>query len=297
MTNASDKQPQVLIFGLGYTGRAVAQALVDSGWQVSGTGRTAPDWPGVRGIVFDSDTRSELRDAIINADVIISSIPPGQDGFDPVLEAFPGFENICEAKAVIYLSATSVYGDRKGQWVFEDESPRPQTRRGKARAEAELRWLETGLPVYILRLAGIYGPDDYGQGRSAFNKMERAVIKPGHVVNRIHVEDIAALALKITRRASAGLAPGLYNVADGQPAPPQDVVDLAAEMAGAPWPRRVDWTDTELSKMARSFYAETKRVDISKAKRVFGWTPKFTDYRLGLSDIWARRQAIESEDG
>jgi nucleoside-diphosphate-sugar epimerase len=263
---------------LGFTGRAIAQRLLAQGWRVSGTGRAAPEMEGVRGISFDGAVSAALSKAVAKADVIVSAIPPAREVSDPVLEALPELALTCRARAVIYLSATSVYGNRDGQWVFEEEAPRPQTERGRARAEAELRWLETGLPVHVLRLAGIYGP-----GRSAFEKMERAVIKPDHVVNRIHVEDIADLISRIAAKP----APGIYNVADGHPAPPQDVVKLAAQIADAPPPREVAWTDPELSAMARSFYGETKRVDISKVAATFGWAPRYTDYRAGLAQIFA----------
>ena len=266
-----------LIFGLGFTGEAIARELLGAGWAVAGTGRTRPAVDGVRGLVFDGEMSAEIAEAVGAAGLLVSSVPPGPDGSDPVLEAVPDISERFRGSAVVYLSATSVYGDRGGAWVNEGDMPTPRTRRGRARAEAELRWLETGLPVHVLRLAGIYGP-----GRSAFDKMERAVIKPDHVVNRIHVEDIARLVLSV----AAAPAPGLYNVADGHPAPPQDVVRLAAEMAGAPQPREVAWTAPELSRMARSFYAETKRVDTARVRAAFGWSPRYPDYRAGLRQIW-----------
>ena len=166
--------------------------------------------------------------------------------------------------------------------MFEGEVPRPETARGRRRAEAELRWLETGLPVHVLRLAGIYGP-----GRSPFDKVDRAVVKPGHVVNRIHVDDIAELVARVAENPE----PGIYNVADGHPAPPDEVVRFAAELVGAPEPREVSWTDPSLSAMARSFYGETKRVSIEKAQRVFGWKPRSATYREGL------RAVLQAERG
>jgi len=93
------------------------------------------------------------------------------------------------ARWIAYLSATSVYGDRSGQWAYEGEAPTPGLKRGQARADAELAWIETIWPVHIFRLAGIYGP-----GRAPFDKLRqkkaRTILKDGHVVNRIHVDDI-----------------------------------------------------------------------------------------------------------
>ena len=67
-----------------------------------------------------------------------------------------------------YLSSTSVYGNKNGQWVFEDELLYPSTSRGKERLNAEIQWLEIGAPVHIFRLAGIYGPS-----RNNFQKIKK----------------------------------------------------------------------------------------------------------------------------
>lgn len=288
MTDASrEARPSALILGLGYTGRTIARDLLAQGWRVTGTGRDRPNATsgpaGVETLVFHTETGEgfeAVRERAAKCDLLISSVPPLPSGADPVLTGLPGLRT--HARAVIYLSATSVYGDRGGDWVFEAETPRPLSYRGRARVEAELRWLETGWPVHVLRLAGIYGP-----GRSAFSKLDRAVVKPDHVVNRIHVDDIAALVSAIAH----GPRPGIYNVADGHPAPPDEVVRFAAGLAGAPAPREVAWTDPGLSAMARSFYAETKRVDASRARAAFGWEPRFGDYRSGLRAVWEAERA------
>ncbi len=44
--------------------------------------------------------------------------------------------------------------------------------------------------------------------------------------------------------------------------------------------------------MARSFYAENRRVANGKAKRVLGWTPAFADYRAGLRALSAMTSPI-----
>ena len=268
MTKASHKQ--ALIFGLGFSGRAIAERLRVAGWEVVGTTRGGE----AQALRFDGTTSLRLETVAEDAALVVSCVPPGRDGSDPVLGAFPaGFPS---ARAVVYLSATSVYGDRKGQWAFEGEPPTPSLRRGFARAEAELRWLETGGPVHILRCAGIYGP-----WRSVLDKLDRAVVREGHVVNRIHVDDLAELVARIAEAP----VPSIYNVADGNPESPEVVVDFAAGLAGQPTPPRVCWRDPSLSEMARSFYSETKRVDIGRARRTFGWEPRYPSYREGLQKV------------
>ena len=81
------------------------------------------------------------------------------------------------------------------------------------------RGWRAGCRCDVFRLAGIYGP-----GRSAFDKLREGraqrVVKPGQVFSRIHVDDIAAA---LRRRRWRGRTPGrAYNVADDEPAPPQD---------------------------------------------------------------------------
>ncbi|CAM3745718.1 SDR family oxidoreductase [Litorimonas haliclonae] len=275
-----------LLLGVGYVASRLAPTLVRQGYDVLGTTRSNDptgelEKCGITPIVIKNLNEPELRDAFEQADLILSSISPKKlsdvNGFyDPVLQGLNQAK--INAKWVGYLSATSVYGNRAGQWAFEGESPTPSLKRGRARAEAEMEWLETLWPVHIFRLAGIYGP-----GRAPFEKLKtgdaRAVIKEGHVVNRIHVDDIVSAVMA---SIAAPSPQRIYNIADGHPAPPQDVLDYAAKLIGAKKPPRVGMDDESVSKMARSFYSETKRVDISRAKRELDWSPKYRDYKDGL---------------
>jgi len=193
MTTRINKRTALLI-GAGYTARALVPALLARGIRVVVTTRNGTcDLEGVRCLTFDGTASPELGQAFKAADIILSSIPPDRGtGEDAALRAFGHLET--KASWIGYLSATSVYGDRDGGWAFEAEWPTPGLGRGRHRAEAELGWLETGWPAHIFRLAGIYGP-----GRLPFAKLRngtaRAVIKSGHIVNRIHVADIVSVVL------------------------------------------------------------------------------------------------------
>lgn len=221
-----------------------------------------------------------MRQAFKQATHILVSIPPGKAG-DPTLAALDGTPT--QAQWIGYLSATSIYGDRKGGWAFEGEAPTPGIARGQRRADAELAWIEAYPQTQIFRLAGIYGP-----GRSPFARLRdgtaRIVDAPDHVVNRIHVDDIIS-ALHLSFAApSAG---EILNLADGHPAAPGEVLDYAAKISGLPPAPRVDLYDPSVSDMARSFYAESKSVAINRAQTRLGWSPKYADYRAGLDAIWA----------
>ncbi|WP_260349055.1 SDR family oxidoreductase, partial [Alloyangia mangrovi] len=183
-----------------------------------------------------------------------------------------------------YLSTTGVYGDHGGDWVDEDTPLTPTTARGKARAEAEAAWQAIdGLPLHIFRLAGIYGP-----GRGPFEKVRqgtaRRIVKPGQVFSRIHVEDIAQVLEASIRHPRPG---AIYNLCDDDPAPPEEVLQHAAELLDLPPPPEVAFDAAEMSPMARSFYAENKRVRNDRIKDELGVTLLYPDYRAGLAALLA----------
>jgi hypothetical protein len=74
----------------------------------------------------------------------------------------------------------------------------------------------------------------------------------------------------------------VFNVTDDEPAPPQDVSAFAAELLGMTPPPLVPWDQANLSPMARSFYAENKRVHNTRMKDVLGVRLLYPTYREGL---------------
>lgn len=283
-SQSHNKTPKALLLGAGYCAKAMITPLCARGYEVLATTRSPEKAAGLKTlgvtpIIYNGHFNKAVQESLDSADLILSSIPPNDNG-DPFLSSLPRpFSKLApNASWIGYLSATSVYGDRQGQWVFEDELLRPLTRRGKNRAAAELDWLETDTPVHVFRLAGIYGP-----GRNGFTRLRqgkaRAVIKDGHVVNRIHQDDIvSALLASIDRPDPLKI----YNLADGNPAPPQDVLNFTADLIETTRPPQLNHDTANISDMARSFYKETKRVDSSRAHRDLDWTPKYKNYRQGL---------------
>jgi nucleoside-diphosphate-sugar epimerase len=219
---------------------------------------------------------------------LISAGPNEEEG-DPVLAALGPLigERAGRYGWVGYLSTTGVYGDRGGGWVDETSVRRPETRRGRLRTAAEDAWLALwllhGLPVHIFRLAGIYGP-----GRGPFAKVRdgtaRRIVKKGQVFSRIHVEDIAETLICSLARPNPGNA---YNVCDDDPAPPEAVIEEAARLLGLPVPEAVPFEAAEMTPMARSFYAESKRVSNARMKTELGVALKYPDYRTGLRALLA----------
>jgi nucleoside-diphosphate-sugar epimerase len=261
----------VLLIGYGYVARALAPVLRKAGANVHFTTRRDTAVEGA--LPFGTQA---MQDAFATADIVVSSIPPAKDGSDPALAVLSGIQS--RAAWIGYLSATSVYGDRNGQWTFEGEAPAPSLTRGTARAAAELGWLETYPATQVFRLAGIYGP-----GRAPFGRIRsgkaRIIDAPGHVVNRIHVDDIVTALMASIARPSPQ---DIYNIADGHPATPGEVMAYAAHLIGFETPPTVALNDASVSVMARSFYAETKRIDITRAKTRLGWEPRHANFKQGL---------------
>ncbi len=266
------------IFGKGYTGRALAESLDPAKWQVTGTSREGGmdcmQWPG-----------DDMRPALTRATHVLISIAPDEAG-DPVLNALSReFGAASHLKWVGYLSTTGVYGDHGGGWVDEDTPLKPATRRGDLRVAAETEWqalaARTGLPLHIFRLAGIYGP-----GRGPFAKVRRGtarrIVKPNQVFSRIHVADIAQVLNASTMAPNPGR---IYNVCDDEAAPPEDVLAYAAELLGLPVPPAEDYATAEMSAMARSFYAESKRVRNDRIKSELGIQLLYPTYREGLNAL------------
>lgn len=287
---------EMLVFGHGYSAGWLTPLLRAEGWRVTGTTRDHPDRvraAGARPLVWPGE-EDRVREAIARADAILVSVAPDGSG-DPVLAAFAADIGRAVPRWLGYLSTTGVYGDRQGGWVDEDSPLDPSTRRGQARVAAEAAWQALadshGLPLHIFRLAGIYGP-----GRGPFRKLRdgtaRRIVKPGQVFSRIHVEDIAQALLASINAPRPG---AIYNLCDNEPAPPQDVIALAARMMGVPAPPVEDFDQAEMTPMARSFYADSKRVSNRRMIRDLGITLRHPDLQSGLEAILAAE--IADRDG
>ena len=272
----------LLSIGHGYSAQALARRLLPQGWQIIGTTRTEAGAKALRATGIDALVwpESDLSGALAKVTHLLTSVAPGDS--DPVLQAIGPQIAGSPLKWVGYLSTTAVYGHHNGDWVDETTPLAPTTARGAARVQAEADWTALGLPLHIFRLAGIYGP-----GRGPFEKVRdgsaRRIHKAGQVFSRIHVDDIA----RVLHAALLRPHPDVYNVCDDDPASPEDILGLAAEMLGLPPPPIVPYEQADMTPMARSFYAENKRVRNDRIKTVLGVTLDYPTYREGLAAILA----------
>jgi nucleoside-diphosphate-sugar epimerase len=258
---------RMFIFGLGYTATRIADALTAKGWEVISTGRAGT-------LAFDDD--GNVRAALADADHVLSSVPPGGDGIEPVLDRYGA---ALGGKWLGYLSSTGVYGDTGGAWV--DETAPTGSGRRTARTDADAAWLARG--ARVLRLPGIYGPGRSALERVAEGKAHRIDL-PGQVFSRVHVDDI------VSGMIAALTAPaGAYNLADNEPCSQNAVIEEACRLLSLAQPPLLSLEEAALSPMARAFYAENRRVANRKARRELGWCPHYPSYREGLRSLFAAR--------
>lgn len=278
---------QLFCFGLGFTARTFAHDFPE--WKVMGTSRSpAPDssLESPKIVSFGRDSPVEnFADLAKDVSHILLSVPPDDAG-DPVYDEMAAQILALPALQWIgYLSTTGVYGNLDGDWVDENSPYNPSGPRGQRRMEAEKSWLrlfeDFGLPVHIFRLPGIYGPDR-NQLVSLKKGKARRISKPSQIFSRIHVSDLAAILSASMNKPFPG---SIYNIADDAPAPPEEVVAYAANLLGIAPPPLQDFETADLSPMARSFYADSKRVSNAKIKAELGVQLKYPTYREGLTAL------------
>jgi dTDP-4-dehydrorhamnose reductase len=284
----STNNPRLFCFGLGYTARRLGERLIGAGWRIAGTTRDGDKVTELGALGFEVGHTEGggfgpgLAAALRGASHVLISVPPDDDG-DPVarrhgadIAALPGL------RWLGYLSSTAVYGDRGGGWVDETTACAPSSQAGRRRLAAEAAWLglwrERGVPAHVFRLAGIYG-----SGRSALDRVRagtaRRIVKPGHVLSRIHVDDIAAVLAASIARPRPG---AIYNLCDDRPASGAEVTAFAARLLGVAPPPEIPFDSAEVSPEARRFFADDRRVRNDLIKTELGVSLAYPDYESGL---------------
>lgn len=290
----------LFIFGPGYTAQQFVGHYRHRFARISGTFRSemnaeALKDSGIAPYFFDAERYDpDILGEIGRADALLISIPPARAS-DPVLRSLSdAIASAPHLRWIGYLSTVGVYGDANGAWVDENTPPSPVNERSRHRIAAEEQWLDLGksaaFSVQIFRLAGIYGP-----GRNALLKVAdgtaQRLIKPGQVFNRIHTADIAQTLMASIEHPSRN---AIYNVADDEPGPPQDVITYAARLLDVEPPPEVPFATADLSPMARSFYQDNKRVRNTRIKNELGVRLRFPSYREGLEALHAAGEGVRS---
>ena len=265
------KKNTLLIFGYGYTAKFVCAKFSRKNWQIYCTTRNSEKTKEIRDLkvtpIFFND--EEKIKNILNDDAYILTTAPPENGKDPIIENYGHLLKKCREriKWAGYLSTTSVYGDKKGEWVTEDTELEPNLERSISRVAAENSWITLGdnlsIKTVIFRLAGIYGPGRSLVDRLMKNEDVYIVDKPGHLFNRIHVEDIVGA---VEKAISSQSKTKVFNVSDDLPATQLDVAKFAASLLKKNCPEIVSLNSEMVSEMAKSFYKEEKKYQTKSSK-------------------------------
>ena len=258
------------------------------GWSAYASSRTSPtkksDTSDIEYFNFFSE-KQELAELILSSDAILISIPPSGKR-DPVLDSYGDiFREKLKARWIGYLSATSVYGDYGGAWVNEDSSLKPKTNRGLNRKSVEEKWRKLGisleLPIMRFRISGIYGPR-----RSPFDRIrkgkQKIIKKPGHVFNRVHIDDLCGILYETIKAPSPG---EVFNISDSHPSNTEEFINEATNLLGFSGIEKIDIEKANLSETALSFYSDSKKVSNRKIVQNLKYIFRYPSYKYGLKSI------------
>ena len=274
------------ILGAGFSGGHLAKLSKALGTRVISTRRKpesgSDDLPfdSANGIVPDHDMFASVTH-------LISTIPPTREGTDPVLSSLGKQLKQLPLQWVGYFSTTGVYGNSNGNWVDETHEPQPTQLRSQKRLDCEQLWRNSGLPVQILRLPGIYGP-----GRSPLAAIRSGdvtpVDQPGQMFCRIHVDDLAGACWHLMHRAAAGQRPTVVNISDNRPASRLELQRFAAHLLGCTLPAAIPFREARvtMSPMALSFWADNRKVSNARLRDELGYTFLHPDFSSGLQDCF-----------
>ena len=275
---------KMLIFGGGFSGQHIASAARALGMEVL-CSRRKPEKPG-SDFIFNSETvELPSQEILYGTTHLLSCIPPDKNGKDPLIEQLGSTFQAIPLKWAGYLSTTGVYGDSKGQWVDESNTPQPKQLRSKRRLECEHEWEKSNLPLQILRLPGIYGP-----GRSSLetilNGKCRLIDKPGQIFSRVHVDDIAGAIMHLISLSEKGNRPKIINISDNLPSTSIEVLNYAGKLLKKSLPptESFEIASETMSPMALSFWQENRRVNNRLLCEDLKYKLIHPDYQSGLKD-------------
>ena len=275
-----------LILGCGFSGSFFANKIRKLGCTALTSSRSENKDPN--SFVFNSENFTVPNEKIFDGVThILSCIPPDKNGKDPVLGSLKDKIKSLSLQWVGYLSTTGVYGNTKGDWVYETDQPNPFQSRSHKRLNCEKEWIESGFPVQIFRLPGIYGP-----GRSSFeairNKKIRVISKKDQVFSRIHVADITNAIIYLLENKNSLKFHQIINIADDEPCSQIEVIQYCYDLLGLQMPKPILFEDAkeELSPIAQSFWMENRRVSNKLLCANLGYKLIYKNYKVGLKNCF-----------
>jgi nucleoside-diphosphate-sugar epimerase len=285
------KDINIFCFGFGQVAKNFIKKLSVEQYNInlSATSRSESSKKTFKGINYNSylfnrdNFDQNLVVKLKEADHILVSIPP-ENQEDLVIKNFSKFIESSKVKWITYLSATSIYGDHKGEWVNENSKTNPISNNGIARLKAENAWfsLEKNkkIPIQIFRLSGIYSNEKNILIRLKSGGV-KLINKKNHFFSRIHVDDISNILFKSLSKFKSG---EIYNLSDDKPSTSEEVTLFGAKILNIENIEKIE-VDQIKSEMLKNFYNESKKVSNKKMKSYFDYNLKFPSYIEGLNHI------------
>jgi nucleoside-diphosphate-sugar epimerase len=286
LANSLGNKNKFLILGCGFSGSFFAKTVRQLGCTALTSSRSENKDPN--SFIFNSEKGIVPNEKIFNGIThVLSCIPPDNNGNDPVLGSLKNKLQSLPLEWVGYLSTTGVYGNTKGDWVSETDHPKPLQNRSHKRLNCEKEWIESGLPVQIFRLPGIYGP-----GRSTFEAIRtnkiRVISKKNQVFSRIHVADITNAILYLLQNKNSLKFHQIINIADDEPCSQIEVIQFCYDLLGLQMPKPILFEDAKekLSPIAQSFWMENRRVSNKLLCATLGYKLIYKNYKVGLKNCF-----------
>ncbi|MFY0591953.1 NAD-dependent epimerase/dehydratase family protein [Roseivirga sp.] len=306
----------VITGGTGFVGSAIVRRLASVAKEVHLIARVSSSTERIQNVLTDVhmhrivlDGATSLIEQVpeIAPNIIIHSAQPSSHG-PKSLSDFITAQNVSsrmltnvleyaramQVEKMIHLCSSMVYGSNEKDAFSETGPYNPNTYRGLVKNNERNLCRDYAkkfnLPVSLARVFRAYGPYDSAQ-KLIVNALERHNQKASidlvsdHIVrDYIHVDDIV---LAIAKMCEVPLTPGEeINLAGGKAYTAREIVTYLQQIL-----RTTDLI-SEITYASSEMDKTFKQANISKAKRLINWEPKF-DIKVGLQDVvnWYRSRS------
>ncbi|MBN2102393.1 MAG: NAD(P)-dependent oxidoreductase [Candidatus Aenigmarchaeota archaeon] len=284
--------------GTGFVGNRLAKKLMKNGHEVVIFASYGEAPKGAKLIKGDILNKKEVEKTLSPLPDVVYHLAAILDETDPMMKQvnIEGTINFLKKgiKRFILVSSVGVLGEARLP-LDEDAPYNPDTGYEESKMQQEKLVKESGIPYTIIRSTIAYGPNKFWSDIIKAAKKRYPMIGSGkNFWHLIYVDDMVdALALALKPEAKNEI----FNIADGDPKTYREIYKDIADALGVEMPtktvpvflakllarlkekRRESDTTTKVSSITR--LVRNRIVDISKARRVLGYKPKY-DFKTGI---------------
>lgn len=278
------------ILGCGYLGTALADHCIRGGWNVSALTRNVETAKNLRGLgvsnvivanLQDDDWHSQLdpnQDFVVNC--VGASSPDNQGYISSYIEGQDSAMKWLDKGKVgsfVFTSSISVYPQTEKRFVDETASCSGVSEKGGLLLAAEQKCFPPVSSVnrsFILRLAGLYGPDRHLLIDKVKNNQEFQG-NADRILNLIHRDDAVKAILNCLEADESNIG-RIYNVSDGSHSTRGQIVSWLADklQVAAPNFKEDDEEGTP-----------NRKVSNNRILDELSWSPQFTNFQIGYDSI------------